>query len=191
MVQGARHVFCYLDYPVLVCAWPSEHVSRLEDITLREVEPSDLETFYQQQLDPEAIRLAAFVSKDPTDKAAFDVHWNKILNAPQITTRTILAAGRIAGSISCYPDGEHLEVTYWLGREFWGRGLATQALRRMLQLVVRRPLFARAAADNMGSIRVLQKCGFKIIGKNIDFAPGRGAETEEFIFRLDPDSAKG
>jgi RimJ/RimL family protein N-acetyltransferase len=80
-----------------------------------------------------------------------------------------------------------MELTYWLGREFWGRGLATQALKRMLHLFVDRPLFARAAADNIGSIRVLQKCGFKIIGRNKDFAHGRGEDTEEYILRLDHD----
>ncbi len=100
-----------------------------------------------------------------------------------------MAEGQVAGHIACYPDGENLEVTYWLGREFWERGLATQALKRMLHLVVDRPIFARAAADNMGSIRVLQKCGFEIIGKNKDFANGRGEVTEEYILRLDLDQA--
>jgi len=158
-------------------------MNRFESITIREVESSDLETFYEHQLDPEAIRMAAFV---PRDKVAFDAHWKKILNSPQNTNRTIVADGQVAGYIACFPDGEHMEVTYWLGREFWGRGLATQALNRMLHLVVDRPIFARAAADNIGSIRVLQKCGFKIIGKNKDFANGRGEETEEYILRLDP-----
>ena len=158
-------------------------------ITIREVECSDLKTFYEHQLDPEAIRMAAFVAKDPKDKVAFDTHWNKILNSPQNTTRTIVADGRVAGHIACYPDGERIEVTYWLGREFWGRGLATQALNRMLHLVVDRPIFARAPADNIGSIRVLQKCGFKIIGKNKDFANGRGEDTEEYILRLNLDQA--
>ena len=160
-------------------------MSRLECVTLREVEPSDLDTFYLHQLDADAIRMAAFVSEDPTDKAAFSAHWDKILNSPQITKRTIVAEGQVAGHISCYPDGERLDVTYWLGREFWGKGLATQALQRMLHLVVERPLFARAATDNIGSLRVLQKCGFKIIGANKDFANGRGEDTEEFILRLD------
>ena len=161
-------------------------MSRFESITIREVESSDLETFYEHQLDPEAIRMAAFV---PRDKVAFDAHWKKILNSPQNTNRTIVADGQVAGYIACFPDGEHMEVTYWLGREFWGRGLATQALNRMLHLVVDRPIFARAATDNIGSIRVLQKCGFKIIGKNKDFATGRGEDTEEYILRLGPDQA--
>jgi RimJ/RimL family protein N-acetyltransferase len=98
-------------------------MSRFESITLREVESSDLETFYQHQLDPEAIRMAAFVCEDPKDKVAFDAHWNKILNSSQNINRTIVAEGQVAGHIACYPHGENLEVTYWLGREFWGRGL--------------------------------------------------------------------
>ncbi len=164
---------------------------RAVSITLREVESSDLETFYQHQLDPEAIRMAAFVGKDPKDRVAFDAHWDKILKSLQNTNRTIVAEGQVAGHIACYPDGERMEVTYWLGREFWGRGLATQALQRMLHFVVDRPLFARAATDNLGSLRVLQKCGFKIIGTNKDCAHGRGEETEEYLLRLDYDQANG
>ena len=164
-------------------------MSRFESNTIREVESSDLATFYEHQLDPEAIRMAAFVCEDPKDKVAFDAHWNKILNSSQITQRTIVAEGQVAGHLACYPDGENIEVTYWVGREFWRRGLATQALNRMLHLVVDRPIFARAATDNIGSIRVLQKCGFKIIGKNKDFANGRGEDTEEYILRLDLDQA--
>ncbi len=164
-------------------------MSKFESITLRKVEPSDLGTFYEHQLDPEAIRLAAFVHKNPKDRTAFEAHWDKILKSSQNTTRTILAGGQVAGHIACYPDGENLEVTYWLGREFWGKGSATQALHQMLHLVVRRPIFARAATDNLGSIRVLEKCGFQIIGENKDFANGRGEDTEEYILRLDPDPA--
>lgn len=119
-------------------------MSRFESITIREVESSDLETFYEHQLDPEAIRMAAFVCEDPKDKVAFDAHWDKILNSSQITKRTIVAEGQVAGHISCYPHGENIEVTYWLGREFWGRGLATQALNRMLHLVVDQPDFRQA-----------------------------------------------
>jgi hypothetical protein len=52
-------------------------MSRFESITIREVEASDLETFYEHQLDPEAIRIAAFVCEDPKDKVAFDAHWDK------------------------------------------------------------------------------------------------------------------
>jgi len=86
-------------------------MSRSESTTIREVESSDLETFYEQQLDPEAIRMAAFVGKDPRDKVAFDSHWDKILNSSQNTNRTIIVQGQVAGHISCYPHGENVEVT--------------------------------------------------------------------------------
>jgi RimJ/RimL family protein N-acetyltransferase len=101
-----------------------------------------------------------------------------------------VAEGRVAGHIACYPGEESMEVTYWLGREFRGRGIATQALNRMLDLVAERPIFARAATDNVGSIGVLQKCAFKIIGKNKDFANDTGEETAEYILRLDLDQAQ-
>lgn len=166
-------------------------MSSFENITLREVESSDLEAFYGHQLDPEAIRMAAFVGKDRKDKVAFHAHWDKILKSSQNINRTIVSGGQVAGHIACFPLEGRLEVTYWLGREFWGRGLATQALQRMLQLVVERPIFARAATDNIGSIRVLQKCGFKIIGNDKGFAHGRGEETEEYMLRLDGEQAKG
>jgi len=90
-------------------------MSRFESIAIREVESSDLETFYKHQLDPEAIRMAAFVCKDPKDKVAFDAYWDKILNSSQNTNRTIVAEGQVAGHIACYPHGENIEVTYWLG----------------------------------------------------------------------------
>ena len=155
------------------------------EIGFREVEATDLEAFYRHQLDPEANRMAAFVGKNPADKTAFLARWERILKSPGITTRTIVVDGQVVGHISCYPDGDHKEVTYWIGREFWGQGLASRALREMLDLVADRPIFARAATDNVASIRVLQKCGFQVVGRNTDFANGRGADAEEFILRLD------
>lgn len=154
-------------------------------VTIREVAASDLEIFFRQQLDPEANRLAAFVNRDPADRPAFDAHWQKILQSPQNINRTIVAGDQVAGHVACFPLAGHLEVTYWLGREFWGRGIATQALRCLLGLVDVRPVFARAATDNHGSVRVLQKCGFNIIGTDRGFAKSRGQDTDEYILRLD------
>ncbi len=162
-----------------------------ERIMIREVEASDLETLYVQQLDPEANRMAAFVGKHPRDRAAFNAHWEKILNTPRITQRTIVANGQVAGHVACFPLEGNLEVTYWLGREFWGQGIATEALKQLLSLIVDRPILARTATDNLGSLRVLQKCGFIITGKDQGFAHGRGEVTEEYLLRLDRDAVGG
>jgi RimJ/RimL family protein N-acetyltransferase len=153
-------------------------------VSLRKIEPADLDAFYTHQLDPTAIKMAAFVS-DRKGREAFDTHWNKILKSPQNINRAVVADGQVAGYVACYPLEGNLEVTYWIDRKFWDRGIATEALKQLLRLVTVRPITGRAAADNHGSVRVLQKCGFKIIGKDKGFAVGRGEETEEIILRLD------
>jgi RimJ/RimL family protein N-acetyltransferase len=102
--------------------------------------------------------------------------------------KTIFRAEEVVGHISCYPQEGELAVTYWLGKKHWGKVVATHALKKLLQEITHRPVFARAAKDNIGSIRVLQECDFKIIGESKDFAQGRGEETEEYIFRLDGES---
>jgi RimJ/RimL family protein N-acetyltransferase len=158
-------------------------------ITLRQVEPADLDAFYAHQLEPEGIRLAAFVNPGRRDRAVFDAHWAKILAAPENTTRTIVADGQVAGHIACFPLEGHLEVAYWLGQQHWGKGIATGALLQLLQLIPTRPIHARVAKDNDGSVRVLQKCGFRITGTDKGFAEGRGEETEEYLLRLDPSPA--
>lgn len=155
-------------------------------IELRNIVESDLAIFFDQQLDPEANEMAAFTPKDPTDKVAFLGHWSKILSDSTITNQTIVFGGRVAGHVASYTDQEFgkLEVTYWIGKEFWGRGIATEALSRFLDKVRTRPIYARVAKDNLASLRVLQKCGFVHAGEGKGFANARGGETEEYIMRL-------
>jgi RimJ/RimL family protein N-acetyltransferase len=154
-------------------------------ITLRNVKPSDISIFFHQQLDPEANRMAAFVRKERQDRTVFDAHWQRIMDSTANVNKTILRGKEVAGYVSCFPQDGELEVSYWLGRKHWSKGVATQALKQLLQEIIHRPLFARAAKDNIGSVRVLQKCDFKIIGENKGYTQGRGEKTEEYIFRLD------
>jgi RimJ/RimL family protein N-acetyltransferase len=154
-------------------------------ITLRNVETSDISIFFEQQLDPEASRMAAFVRKERQDRAVFDAHWKRITDSTANVNKTILRGEEVAGCIACFPMQGELEVTYWVGKKHWGKGVATQALKQLLQEITHRPIFARAAKDNIASVRVLQKCDFKIIGEDKGFAEGRGQVTEEYIFRLD------
>ena len=154
------------------------------DVRLREVQDGDLPIFFENMRDPAAVHMAAFTSKDPNDRAAFDALWARIRAAAANRARTILVDGQVAGSVSSYPDGDNLEITYWLGREYWGRGLATTALRAFLQQETRRPLHARAAADNAASLRVLQKCGFVPTGRDRGYANARGAVIDEILLEL-------
>ncbi|WP_328975715.1 GNAT family N-acetyltransferase [Streptomyces canus] len=153
-------------------------------IALREVHDSDLPVFFRQMNDPESLRMAAFTPKDPADRDAFDTHWKRI-RASDAVHRTILVDGDVVGSASVYGEPGEREVTYWVDRAYWGRGIATEALRELVRQVPERPLYARAAADNTGSLRVLEKCGFRVTAQASGYAHARGAEIDETVLMLD------
>lgn len=148
---------------------------------LREVIPADLPIFFEFNRDPVAVHMAAFTSANPDDRAAFDAHWARILADDSVLNRTIVYDDEVAGSVASYEMDGRLEVTYWLGREFWGRGIATAALAEFLTIQTARPIYARAVKDNAASLRVLQKCGFEIIGEDKGFANARGEVIEEYV----------
>lgn len=154
-------------------------------IALRPVEDADLDALFDQMRDPEAVRMAAFTAEDPDDRAAFDAHMARVRGTPGVTLRAVTEDGRLVGSVGSFVFEGETEVTYWIDRRRWGRGIATRALELLLELVPTRPLYARAASDNAASLRVLQKAGFTVVGTGTAFAAGRGRETEEKILRLE------
>jgi len=159
--------------------------SETYDVLLRDVIKSDLPIFFEQQLDPVANRMAAFTTKNPANRDAFMAHWARILGVESSAIQTILFGGYVAGYVSSYYDEDGKpEVTYWLGKSYWGKGVASRALSAFLQHVKVRPLYGRAAKDNIASLRVLEKCEFTRIGEGKGFANARGEEIEEFILRL-------
>jgi len=154
-------------------------------ILLRKSTEKDLDTFFLFQVDPAAIHMAAFTPRDPTDKPAYIAKYTKLLQEPSVHMRTILYKDRIAGSISKFELDGHAEITYWIDRSFWGKGIATDALRQFLVLEKMRPIYGRTASDNAGSQKVLQHNGFVHIGRDRGFANARNMEIEESIYRLD------
>ncbi|MDO0932098.1 GNAT family N-acetyltransferase [Streptomyces sp. DG2A-72] len=155
------------------------------NVELREVHDSDLPVFYRQMNDPEALWMAAFTPKDPADRDAFDAHWKRIRSSAGVLHRTVLADGDVVGHAAVYGEPDEREVTYWVDRAYWGRGVATAALRVLLIQAPERPLYARAAADNAGSLRVLEKCGFRLTARERGFANARGEEIDEVVLTLE------
>ncbi|WP_210593250.1 GNAT family N-acetyltransferase [Streptomyces sp. GESEQ-35] len=155
------------------------------NIVLREVHDSDLPVFYRLLNDPEALRMAAFTPKDPADRDAFDAHWKRNRSSADVVLRTILADGDVVGHAAVYGEPGEREVTYWVDRAYWGQGIATAALRDLLAEVPERPVYARAATDNEGSRRVLEKCGFRVTGQDRGFAQARGEEIDEVVLTLE------
>jgi RimJ/RimL family protein N-acetyltransferase len=153
-------------------------------LELRPVEVADLDAIFEQMRDPESVRMAAFTPEDSNDRSAFDAHMATVMASPQNTFRAIIRDSRLVGTIASYVSEGTIEVTYWIDRSCWGQGIATQALSLLLQEISVRPIRARVASDNPGSLRVLQKAGFHPIGTEVSFAPGRAAEIEETILEL-------
>jgi RimJ/RimL family protein N-acetyltransferase len=157
------------------------------DVQLRDMTESDLAIFFEFQLDPEARHMAAFTARDPTDREAYMAHQTRNLADPSKINKTVLLDGQVAGSIFSWEQLGEREVGYWIGKQYWGRGVATTALMGLLREVSARPLYAHAATDNVASLRVLQKCGFRIIGEGRGFAHARGQEIEEYTLMLAAD----
>jgi RimJ/RimL family protein N-acetyltransferase len=155
------------------------------NVLLRPVEDRDLDPLYQQAMDPESVRMAAFTAEDQTDRGAFLERMARLRADPGVSHRVIDVDGAVAGTIGSFRIDDQPEVTYWVDRTQWGKGIASAALQILLAETAERPVFARAASDNAGSLRVLEKAGFRRVGVNRDFAAGRGEEVEETILRLD------
>jgi len=151
-------------------------------ILLRDVIESDLPTLFEQQNDPEACRMAAVPFRP---REAFLAHWAKILADETTQKQTILFEGQIAGMLVCFERDRQREVGYWLGRAFWGKGIASTALKLFLPQIPIRPLHAFAAAHNRGSIRVLEKNGFRLIGTERASSDVPGEEIDGKLFLLE------
>ena len=150
-------------------------------VELRDVTEADFQVFYQHQRDEQAYQMAGF---KPRDWDAFIEHWSKNMSNPTNVHRSVLVDGLLAGNVICFEHDGNREVGYWIGREFWGRGVATAALTLFLVEFPDRPLFAGVVAHNVGSIRVLEKCGFVRTGDRA-FSTAGGPVAEDVLLRLD------
>jgi RimJ/RimL family protein N-acetyltransferase len=133
-----------------------------ETIELRAVIDSDLPILFEHQADPIADEMAALRARD---RDSFVAHWAKILMDESNIIKTILYNGQIAGTVMSFNMEGKREVGYWIGREYWGKGIATQALGEFLGCVNTRPIYGVVAKHNIGSRRVLEKCGFTMVGE--------------------------
>jgi RimJ/RimL family protein N-acetyltransferase len=156
----------------------------MAQVALRPIEDSDLDGLFDQMRDRESVWMAAFTAEDPDDREAFDRHMAKIRAAPDTANYAVTRDGKLVGSIANFVVDGETEITYWIDRSVWGQGIASQALDLLLETIAVRPIRARAASDNLASLRVLQKAGFTVVGTAVGYASARHAEIEETILRL-------
>ena len=150
-------------------------------LTLRDVTAADLPVLFEHQADADAARLAAF---RPRDLAAFLAHWTTILGDSSVYAKAVVVGEAVVGHIGVFGEPPHREVGYWIGREHWGRGLASGAVAAMLRLCPDRPLYAHVAKHNAASIRVLEKCGFRLLGEDPEFSSGDEDPVQGLVYCL-------
>jgi RimJ/RimL family protein N-acetyltransferase len=153
--------------------------------TLRPVRDEDHDALFDFQRDPDAVRMAAFTRADPDDRAAFDEHQHRVRTADGVRHRAIERDGVLVGTVAAFTIEGEREVTYWVDPSRWGEGIATDALRLLLAEEPERPVYGRVALHNKGSRRVLERCGFHVVGEDRGFAAGVGEDTDELVLRLD------
>lgn len=152
------------------------------NVRLRKIQDGDLEILYEFQRDPETVRMSAFPAREWD---AYMAHWTKVRANPENMLYAITADGEVVGSIMSWKQEGQREVGYGIGRAYWGRGFATEALRLFLPLISERPLFGYTAEHNIGSMRVLEKCGFVRVGETKGVLSLDGELVTEVFFRLD------
>ena len=158
--------------------WPDTGTG---EVRIRDVIAADLPVFFLHQRDPLALQMAAFPSRNERE---FATHWKGILANPHIVKKTIVHDEQVAGNVLCWQqDGRRL-VGYWVGREFWGKGFATHALAELVEQMTARPLNAWVATSNLGSIRVLEKCGFVEVGRRAELDEKLGEPVAWLLFEL-------
>lgn len=160
-------------------------IKQSPQVILKKTEPGDLEALFGHQLDEEAAYMAAFVNENWNDKNAYLEKWNRLLHDETINTQTIFLDNKVAGSVLTWQMNGELQISYGLRKAYWNKGIATHALQQFLTMAPARPLYGRVAFDNIGSARVLAKCGFQKTGEELSYAFARKAEIVEFIFLLE------
>jgi RimJ/RimL family protein N-acetyltransferase len=153
-------------------------------VALRPATEADFDLYFALQQDLVAVRMAAFTSADLADRGKFDARWRRVLSEDGIVVKTVLLDDVAIGNVMRFAVDGAIEVSYWIAREHWGRGYATEALRQLLTEIAERPVFARAAYDNAASLAVLERNGFVVIGEDSGPAEGRGTILKELVLAL-------
>jgi RimJ/RimL family protein N-acetyltransferase len=155
-------------------------------VTLRPLVDEDADFVFDMLRDPVAVHMVGATSTaDPDDRTWFDGWFAEFRFSPDVRSFAVLEAEELAGVVAVYNIPAAPEVTFWIDRGFWGRGIGSRSLALLLEEVPDRPLLAGTLVDNLGSLAVLRHNGFREIGRERILARGRGLEVESVRLRLD------
>lgn len=155
-------------------------------IDLRDFDDDDHDAVFAMMRDREALELVAFTADHPDDPDEFDAWLHRRRAHPDVTLFTVTEDGGYAGTAALFRTEADREVTIWLARHAWGRGIGTATLEILVSREPERPLYARAAAHNAAAVAILRRVGFAEVSRAVSFAPGLGRDAEQVVFALVP-----
>ncbi|HET7312951.1 GNAT family N-acetyltransferase [Salinisphaera sp.] len=145
---------------------------------LRPPEPTDAAAIFAYASDPVATRYMIWpTAEDIDDTHDFldDVAAGWAEGDDFCYAITDRASGAVCGAASCQFDQHGAEIGYILAPTVWGRGLATEAARAMLEAAWTNAglyrVWATCDVDNLASARVLEKLGMRLEGRLARWAP--------------------
>lgn len=156
-------------------------------VTLRRTAAGDVRVLHGLEVDVFSNEMAG---TKPRDWATFEARWAEILadvdgGVTGVTPRVIVVDGVVVGAVNIAPHDGADSIGYWIGREHWGRGIATRAVALMLREFTRRPLIATTAGHNAASVRVLEKNGFVVVSRRMTPETARTVARETVTLVLE------
>ena len=164
-------------------------------ITLRDYNVTDIDRLVALANNRNVSRYLVYTFPYPYTRS--DAKWwiEVGSKANKAITKVIELEGEFVGSVGFHPQSgwrSHVaEIGYWIGEDYWGRGLATLALKRMsdhaFTLPALKKLYAPVLGANQASKRVLEKCGFALEGvfKKEVFKDGQYHDIHQYaLYRI-------
>jgi len=144
------------------------------EFTLREWKNTDIESVAVNANNKKIAEKLRNVFPFPYSKADAEFFVNMCINADK--TKDLFLAidvgGKAVGSIGVFKKDDVYcksgEIGYWLGEEYWGKGIVTEAIKQICEIAFDKfdlvRIFAEPYANNTGSRKVLEKAGFELEG---------------------------
>ncbi|MDR0837780.1 MAG: GNAT family N-acetyltransferase [Propionibacteriaceae bacterium] len=134
-------------------------------VVLRPVQGTDMDAMFGMLSDPDSRTMAPFFAIDFADRAEFEDKMAAMANDDTVKMYSMMAGGHFVGAIMTFDGPAGREVFYWIRRIAWGRGLATEAMARMLNIDHTRPVYAHVLSTNPRALAVLENCGFHEVSR--------------------------
>ena len=161
-------------------------------LLLRPWESTDMYSLYENARDEEVARSAGWL-RHISPETSLGVIENT-LNKPGTYAIVPKSVGRAVGSISLMFKREanmslednEAELGYWIGKSYWGNGYVPEAAKELIRIALDdlklKRVWCCCTTDNVKSMRVQEKCGFRYVRTGIKNDPIYGEREMRYTY---------